>query len=204
MAKKFAKVKEFLEAGEFTFGSTGNNGVVTPTKKVALSTWTNYYKSLVMKPSHTIQKLYPVLDQCKALDTETLKTERSHLIRQLHGLKLQNDTEIKVLIERLSSVSQDVLLRGFGENPNQHQERRVNTYFMELQVEVSIKIGKLTDIDEGIGKRYASIMQKVDFADLPILTTRSNQPTTAQPSRNEYSPNPTFLEQGGNKDRTKP
>ena len=67
--------------------------------------------------------------------------------------------EIQVLIERLSSVSQDVLLRGFGENPNQHQVRRVDTYFMELQVEVSIKIGKLTDIDASIGRRYTSIIQ---------------------------------------------
>ena len=71
---------------------------------------------------------------------------------------------------------------------------------MELQVEVSIKIGKLTDIDEGIGRRYASVMQKVDFAALPISTMRPNQPAAAQPSRNKYSPNPTFLEQGGNKD----
>ena len=93
IAETFAKVKEFLEAGEFTFGSTGNNGVATPIKKVALSTRTNYYKSLVMKPGHTIQKLYPVLDQCKVMETETLKTEKSHLIRQLHGLKLQYDTE---------------------------------------------------------------------------------------------------------------
>ena len=132
IAEIFAKVKEFLEAGEFTFGSTGNNGLATPIKMVALSTWTNYYKSLVMKPGHTIQKLYPVLDQCEVMETETLKTEKLHLIRQLHGLKLQYDTEIQFLIERLSSVSQDVLLRGFGENRNQHQECRVNTYFMEL------------------------------------------------------------------------
>ena len=89
IAETFAKVKEFLEAGEFTFGSTGNNGVATPIKKVALSTWTNYYKSLVMKPGHTIQKLYPVLDQCEVMETEILKTEKSHLIRQLHALKIQ-------------------------------------------------------------------------------------------------------------------
>ena len=161
------------------------NEVVSPIRKVTLSTWTNYYKSLVMKPGHTIQKLYPAIDQCKTLDADTLKTEKSHLVRQLHGLKLQYDMEFQTLIKKLSSVTQDVLLRGFGENPNQHQERRVNTYFMELQVEVSIKIGKLTDIDKGIGRRYASIMQKVNFADLPILTTRSNKPAEAQPSRNK-------------------
>ena len=75
---------------------------------------------------------------------------------------------------------------------------------MELQVEVSIKIGKLMDIDASIGRRYASIIQNVDFADLPIPTGKPTQATTTQPSHNKYSPNPTFLEQGGNKDRTKP
>ena len=75
---------------------------------------------------------------------------------------------------------------------------------MELQMEVSIKIGKLQDIDASIGSRYASIIQKVDYADLPIPAARPMQATAVQPSRNKYSPNPTFLEQGGNKDRTKP
>ena len=99
IAETFAKVKEFLEASGFTLGSMRTNEVVTPIRKVTLSTWTNYYKSLVMKPGHTIQKLYPALDQCEALDADTLKTEKPHLVRQLHGLKLQYDTEIQVLIK---------------------------------------------------------------------------------------------------------
>lgn len=114
------------------------------------------------------------------METEILKTEKSHLIRQLHGLKIQYDTEIQFLIERLSSVSQDVLLRGFGKNRNQHQEHRVNTYLIELQLEVSMKIGKLTDIDEGIGRRYTRAMQRVDFADMPVSTVKPNQPAAAQ------------------------
>ena len=157
-----------------------------------------------MKPGHTIQKLYPAISQCEALDAEVLKTEKSQLVRQLHSLKLQYDKEFQTLIERLSSVTQDVLLRGFGENPTQHQSRKIDTYFMELQMEVSIKIAKLTDIDTDIGNRYARIMYKVDFSDLLIPTARPSQAGTAQPSRNKYSPNPTFLEQGGNKGRSQP
>ena len=75
---------------------------------------------------------------------------------------------------------------------------------MELQMEVSMKIGKLTDIDNDIATRYANIMYKVDFSDLPIPMARPSQAATAQPSHNKYSPNPTFLEQGGNKGRTQP
>ena len=157
-----------------------------------------------MKPGHTIQKLYPTLDQCEAVETEILKTEKSHLVRQLHGLKQQYDTEFQTLIERISTVTQVVLLRGFGGTPNQHQERRINTYFMELQVEVSVKIGKLQEIDAGIGSRYATTISRVEFADLLIPAARPAQVATQQPSRNKYSPNPTFLEQGGNKERAKP
>ena len=65
---------------------------------------------------------------------------------------------------------------------DQHQEHRINTYFMELQVEVSVKIGKLQEIDAGIGSRYATIISRVEFADLPILVARPAQVATQQPS----------------------
>jgi len=73
-----------------------------------------------MKPGHTIQKLYSTISQCETLDAEILKTEKAQLIRQLQSLKAQYDKEYETLIEKLSSVTQDVLLRGFGEHPIQH------------------------------------------------------------------------------------
>ena len=114
IAETFAKVKDFLEADEFSFGPLPPNQVVTPVRRSALSTWKNYYKSLVMKPGHTLQKLYPALDQCEAVETEVLKTEKSHLVRQLHGLKKQYDSEFQSLIDKLSTVTYDVLLRGMS------------------------------------------------------------------------------------------
>ena len=175
IAETFAKVKDFLEAGEFSFGPIPPNQAATPVRRSALSVWKNYYKSLVMKPGHTMQKLYPALDQCEAVETKVLKMEKSHLVRQLHGLKQQYDSEFQSLIDSLSTVTYDVLLRGFGGTLNQHQERRLNTYFMELQVEVSVKIGKLQEIDAGIGSRYAKIISRVKFADLPIPAARPAQ-----------------------------
>ena len=138
--------------------------------------------------------MYPALDQCEAVETKVLKTEKSHLVRQLHGLKKQYDSEFQSLIDRLSTVTSDVLLHGFGGTLNQHQERRLNTYFMELQEEVSVKIGKLQEIDTGIGSRYAVIMTRVKFVDLPIPAAGPAQAAVQQPSRNKYSPNATFLE----------
>ena len=105
IAETFAKVKDFLGADEFSFGPLPPNQVVTPIRRSALSTWKNYYKSLVMKPGHTLQKLYPALDQCKAVETKILKTEKSHLVRQLHGLKKQYDSEFQSLIGKLSTVT---------------------------------------------------------------------------------------------------
>ena len=204
IAETFARVKEFLEAGEFTLVPEGHQGPVTPIRKVALSSWRNYYRSLVMKPGNVIRKLYPLLDQCDDIETESLKSDKAHLIRHLSTLKLQYDSEIEILIDRLGSVTQDVLLRGFGENTNTHQERRISTYFMELQVEISTKIGRLSELNEDIGIRYTRIMSRVDYTGMPTSAARPNQPTIAQPSRTKYSPNPTFLEQGGNKDRAKP
>ena len=84
IAEIFVKVKDFLEAGEFNFGPLPPNQPGTPVRRSALSIWKSYYKSLVMKPGHTMQKLYPALDQCEAVETEVLKTEKSHLVRQLH------------------------------------------------------------------------------------------------------------------------
>ena len=56
IAKTFAKVKDFLEACEFNLGPQPPNQPITPIRRLALSMWTNYYKSLIMKLGHTIQK----------------------------------------------------------------------------------------------------------------------------------------------------
>ena len=39
---------------------------------------------------------------------------------------------------------------------------------MELQVEVSMKISRLQEIDAGIGNRYTVIMTRVEFVDIPV------------------------------------
>ena len=47
-------------------------------------------------------------------------------------------------------------------------------------------------------------MYKIDYTNLPVPTVKPSQTGAVQPSRNKYSPNPTFLEQGGNKGRSQP
>ena len=80
----FTKVKEFLEVTGFNFKGSTRNAEESPSRKAALSSWTNHYQ----KPGYIIQKLYPAISQCKVLDAEVLKTEKPQLVRQLHSLKL--------------------------------------------------------------------------------------------------------------------
>ena len=75
---------------------------------------------------------------------------------------------------------------------------------MELQMEVSIKIAKWTDIDNDVPVRYVGIMYKIDYADHPVPKVKPSQTGAVQPFQNKYSPNPTFLEQGGNRGRSQP
>ena len=98
MAETFSKIKEFMEVGGFTLGATENDGAPSPPKKAALNTWTNYYRSLINRPGQVVQKFYPVIAQCEAIDAETLKTSKSHLIRQLHSLKGEYDKEYEGLL----------------------------------------------------------------------------------------------------------
>ena len=63
IADTFAKVKEFLEVTGFNFGGSTRGSEDSPTRKTSLICWTNYYRRLVMKPGHIVQKLYPAINQ---------------------------------------------------------------------------------------------------------------------------------------------
>ena len=76
IAETFAKVKEFLEVTGFNFGGSTRNAEESRTRKTSLSSWTNHYQSLVMKPGHIVQKLSPAINQCEFLDAEVLKREK--------------------------------------------------------------------------------------------------------------------------------
>ena len=116
----FTKVKEFLEVTRFNFGGSTRASEDSPTRKTTLTSWTNYYQSLVKKPGYIVQKLYPAINQCEILDAETLKREKPQLVWQLNSLKFQFDKEFQTLIKEISSIPQEVLLRGFIGEPTQH------------------------------------------------------------------------------------
>ena len=157
-----------------------------------------------MKPGQIVQQLYPTISQCETLDAKVLKREKPQLIRQLNTLKTQFETQFQILIEELGSIPQEVLLRGIPEDPSAHQTHKVGLYYTDLQAEITAKITKLTDIHNDIATRYALIMVKVDYVGVSPLVARPSQSTGMPQPKTKYQPNPTFLEQGGNKDRNKP
>ena len=75
---------------------------------------------------------------------------------------------------------------------------------MKLQTEISTKITKLTEIHSDIATQYAEIMVKVDYVNVSPLVARLSQSMGMPQPRSKYQPNPTFLEQGSNKDRSNP
>ena len=121
----------------FNFGEASAN---SPTRKSALDSWTNYYRSLLIKPGQIVQQLYPTIGQCETLDADTLKREKPQLIRQLNSLKSQFKTHFNTLIEVLSDTPQDVLVRGILGDLTSQQKRTVNSYYADLQAEITTNL----------------------------------------------------------------
>ena len=143
-----------------------------------------------MKPGHIVQRLYPAISQCKTLDAETLKREKPQLIQQLNIFKVQFDKEFQTLINELSSIPQEVLLRGIMGEPSMHQSRKVSSYFIEHQTDISTKIAKLTEIHSDIATQYTGIMCKVDYVNVTPLVARPSLSTAMPQPRIKYPAQP--------------
>ena len=170
----FAKANEFLEVTGFKVGEAS---ATSPTRKSSFDSWTNYYRSLLIRPGQIVQQLYPTIGQCEMLDADILKRDKPQLIRQLNSLKAQFETHFNTLIEELSDTPQNVLVRGIPGDLTSHQTRKINLYYADLQAEITTKITRLTDIHSDIAKRYARIMIKVDYADVAPAAARPSYST---------------------------
>ena len=60
ITEAFAMAREFLEVTVFHFGEASASAN-SPTRKSSLASWTNYYRSLVMKPGQIVQQLCPTI-----------------------------------------------------------------------------------------------------------------------------------------------
>ena len=74
---------------------------------------------------------------------ETLKVSKLHLVRRMALLKSEFDTHFEHLLEKLNSLTGEILLKCLCDNPKKNGKDKVSEYFVDLQLEIAEKIQKL-------------------------------------------------------------
>ena len=155
VAHSFAKSNFKLGAEENKTGET----VFSLPRKKALASWSLYYNSTINPCAQIVNNLYPIVEQCKALDAGLLKTSRLEIVRKMASLKSEFDTSFECLLDKLNALTGEILLKCFGDSPNSAEKKKASGYFIELQVEVSDKVLDLKKFQENlIGKFLISFL----------------------------------------------
>ena len=90
--------------------------VLSPPRKKALASWTIYYNSTINPSAQVVNNLMPLLEQCEVIDAENLKASKLHLVRRMLSLKSDFDAHFEHLLEKLSSLMGEILLKCLGDN----------------------------------------------------------------------------------------
>ena len=60
----------------------------------------------------------------------------------MSSLKLEFDSSFKKLLDKLNSLTGDILVKALGDNPQKKDHDHLNGYWLELQLEIAQKIKK--------------------------------------------------------------
>ena len=104
----------------------GDVGVMSPPRRAALVTWTSFYRSTVNVVGQIVHKLLPLIRQCKSVDAESLKNDKLNLARQMPSLKYEFDVLFEKLLDKLSGLTGEVLVKALGENPKKQDRYKLN------------------------------------------------------------------------------
>ena len=113
-----------------------------------------------------MNNLCPIVEQCKAIEADTLKTSRLQIVRKMASLKSDFDTSFERFLDKLNTLTGEILLKCFGDSPNSAEKKKASGYFIELQVEVSDKVLELKKFQENLNSHCAKIHRKIDYANL--------------------------------------
>ena len=116
LADSMAKAHEFAEY-DFRMGLAEGETVFSLTRKKALATWQIYYNSAISPPLTVLNNLMLLLEQCETIDSDTLKVSKLHLVKRMASLKSDFDTHFERLLEKLNSLTGEILLKCLSENP---------------------------------------------------------------------------------------
>ena len=65
---------------------------MSPPRKQALATWQSFYHTMINRPGQIVNRLLPMIRQCEAVEADSLKTNKIHMVRQMSRLKIEFDT----------------------------------------------------------------------------------------------------------------
>ena len=193
IVRTMEKAREFMEY-DFILGAEGGESVMSPPRKQALATWQSFYHTTINGPGQIVNRLLPIVSQCKVVEADSLRTSKIHMVRQMSRLKIEFDSSFEKLLDRLNNLTGEVLVKALGDNPMKADKYCLNGYWLELQLEVAQKIAKLTKFQNDLNLHCHSILAKVDYADLTGLIV-SQGPSANLPSTRRFAPNPAFIPQ---------
>ena len=103
----------------------------------------------------------PLLEQCETIDSETLKVSKLHLVKRMASLKSDFDTHFECFLEKLNSLTGEILLKYLGDNPKKNDKDKISAYFIDLQLEIAEKIQKLWAFQDELNPCCSSIHVKI-------------------------------------------
>ena len=65
------------------------------------------------------------------------------------------------MLEKLNTLTEEILLKFFGDNPNNVEKKKVSGYFVELQLEVAKKVLDLKKFQENLNSCCTSLYMKI-------------------------------------------
>ena len=165
-------------------GTEEGETIMSPPRKRALTTWQTYYHTTINGTGQIVNRLLPLIQQCKAINPDSLKSSKIHLARQMSSLKSEFDSSFEKLLDKLNSLTGEILIKALGDNPQKKDHDQLNGYWMELQPEIAEKIRKLTSFQNDLNSRCHKILMKTDYTNLTGPSTSQGPPGSIPQARN--------------------
>ena len=114
--KVMDEVRKFVQCN-FALGAKGDESGMSPPCKQALAKWQRFYHSKINGPGQIVSHLLPLVDKCEVIEADSLKSSKSHLVKQVTSLKSKFDSCFESLLNKLNSLTGSVLMNALGDNP---------------------------------------------------------------------------------------
>ena len=112
----------------------------------------------------------------------------------MESLKSEFDTHFERLLEKLNTLTGEILLKCLNENPKKAEKDIVSAYFVKLQLEVTEKVQKLRRFQENLNSHCTAVHIKIDYADLSgPAVSQGPFSSGAVPRNHIYAPIHNFL-----------